>query len=51
MREGNILLIFAHEGTWLAAMPLTGNNVQLIIGDGAVIGHYNHIFATKSIVI
>lgn len=51
---GNISLgghVFVHEGTWLAAMPLTENDVQLIIGDGAVIGHYNHIYATKSIVI
>lgn len=37
---------------WLAALPLTGEHeAQLIISDGAVIGDYNHIFATRSIVI
>lgn len=40
-----------HEGAWLAAMPLTGNDVHLVIKDGATLGHYNHIYATKSIVI
>lgn len=37
--------------TWLAALPLSGNDVQLIIEDGCVIGHFNHIYATRSIVI
>jgi acetyltransferase-like isoleucine patch superfamily enzyme len=38
--------------TWLAALPLTGENeVQLVIGDGTNIGHFNHIYATKSIII
>ena len=37
--------------TWLAAMPLTGNNTKLIIEDGCLIGHYNHIYATKSIIL
>ena len=37
--------------TWLEALPLTGNNVQLIIEDGCVVGHFNHIYATKSIVL
>jgi acetyltransferase-like isoleucine patch superfamily enzyme len=38
--------------TWLAALPLTGSDkCQLIIEDGAVIGHFNHIYATKSIII
>jgi len=38
--------------TWLAALPLTGfiRDCRLIIGDGCVIGNFNHIFATKSIV-
>ena len=41
-----------HEGTWLAAIPITGNcNVKLEIGKGSSIGHFNHIFATQSIVI
>lgn len=37
--------------TWLAAMPLTGNKPQLVIEDGCVIGHFNHIYATKSVVL
>jgi len=38
--------------TWLAAMPLTGEEkCELIIGDGTSIGHFNHIYATKSIII
>lgn len=40
-----------HEGTWLAAVPLTGNEVQLVIKNGTTIGHFNHIYATKSIII
>lgn len=36
---------------WLAAMPLTEEYVQLLINDGTVIGHYAHIYATKSITI
>lgn len=39
------------EGGWLAALPLTGDSVQLVFKDGATIGHFNHIFATQSIVI
>lgn len=38
--------------TWLGALPLTRHNkVELIIGNGCSIGHFNEIFATKSIVI
>lgn len=38
--------------TWLAAMPLTGSKTcKLIIKDGTIIGHFNHIYATKSIII
>ena len=38
--------------TWLAAVPLTGvSTCELIIGDGSCIGNFNHIYATKSIVI
>lgn len=37
---------------WLSAVPLTGEKIcRLIIGDGSVVGGYNHIYATKSIVI
>lgn len=43
--------VSVHEGTWLAATPLTGHEVRLVIEDEAVLGHYNHIFATKSIII
>lgn len=39
--------------TWLGALPLTESSekAELIIEDGSVIGNFNHIFATKSIVI
>lgn len=38
--------------TWLAAMPLTGNHKPiLMIGDGTVIGNFNHIYATNRIII
>lgn len=37
---------------WLAALPLTDvRNVSLVIGNGTNIGNFNHIFATKEIVI
>jgi len=37
---------------WLAAVPLTGEKeCHLIIEDGCSIGNFNHIYATKSIVI
>lgn len=38
-----------HYKSWLAAMPLTGENVELVIEDGTVIGHFSHIYATKSV--
>lgn len=37
--------------TWLAAMPLTGDESKLIIEDGCIIGHFNHIYATKSVIL
>lgn len=38
--------------TWLAALPLTGDHkCELRIGEGSRIGHFNHIYCTKSIVI
>ena len=37
--------------SWLAAMPLTGKDVNLTIEDGCVIGHFNHIYATHSIIL
>ncbi len=43
--------VTVHRGTWLAAMPLLNKDVELQINDGVTIGHYNHIYATQSIVI
>ncbi len=38
--------------SWIEANPLTGEKEAYIeIGDGCVIGHFNEIYATKSIVI
>lgn len=38
--------------SWLAAVPLTGEkNCRLVIEDGCSIGNFNHIYATKSIII
>jgi carbonic anhydrase/acetyltransferase-like protein (isoleucine patch superfamily) len=37
---------------WLAAVPQTGlSSCELVIGSGTCIGNFNHIYATKSIVI
>lgn len=43
--------VYAHALTWLAAVPLTGKTAELIIEDGCTLGHFNHIFATQSIVL
>jgi acetyltransferase-like isoleucine patch superfamily enzyme len=44
--------VFVSYKTWLAAVPLTGETeCKLVIGDGTNIGNFNHIYATKSIVI
>lgn len=37
--------------TWLAAMPLTGYEPKLFIDDGCCIGNFNHIYATKLIIL
>lgn len=37
--------------SWLAAVPLTNNKVKLVISESVQIGHFSHIYATKSIVI
>lgn len=38
--------------TWLAALPHTGSKIcELKIGSGSCIGNFNHIYATKSIII
>lgn len=46
---GNSVMV--QDGTWLAAEPLTGRDVKLLLKDGVTIGHFNHIYATESIVI
>lgn len=44
--------VYVAKYSWLAALPLTGEKeCNLIIGDGTNIGHFNHIYATKSIII
>ena len=44
--------VHINERCWLAALPLTGEqSAELNISDGVVIGDYNHIIATRSIVI
>lgn len=43
--------VYIGEHTWLAAMPLTTGKAQLLIGNGCAIGHRNHIYATKRIVL
>lgn len=36
--------------SWLSALPLTGSGTcELIIEDGCMIGHFNHIYATKKV--
>lgn len=37
--------------TWLAAIPKKGGMAELIIEDGCTLGHFNHIYATKSIIL
>ena len=44
--------VFIQYKTWLASEPLTGETQsELIIEDGCTIGHFNHIYATKSIIL
>jgi acetyltransferase-like isoleucine patch superfamily enzyme len=44
--------VYIAPKSWLAALQLTGEKeCDLIIGDGSNIGHFNHIYATKSIII
>ena len=50
MLIGNKVII--EYKTWLAALPLTGEkSCSLEIGEGTVIGNFNHIYATKLIKI
>lgn len=47
--EKNVLINYK---TWLAASPLTDNNKPILkIKEGAVIGSFNHIYATNKIII
>lgn len=39
------------DKTWLAAMPLTGYQPLCSIGEGTLIGHFNHIYCTRRITI
>lgn len=44
--------VYVAYKSWLAAVPHTGESeCELIIGDGTCIGNFNHIYATKSIVL
>ena len=44
--------VIIQKMTWIAAMPLTkAEKCHLSIGEGTVIGHFNHIFATSEIEI
>lgn len=44
--------VIIQKMTWIAAMPLTNaENCHLSIGEGSIIGHFNHIFATGEIEI
>ena len=44
--------VFVQYKTWLAAVPLTGElECKLVLEDGVNIGHFNHIYATKSIIL
>jgi acetyltransferase-like isoleucine patch superfamily enzyme len=44
--------VYIAPQSWLSALPITiENKVELVIGDGTNIGHFNHIYSTKSIII
>ena len=44
--------VWVQPGTWLGCTPETGcEKPELCIGNGTVLGNYNHIYATRSIVI
>lgn len=44
--------VIIQKNAWLACLPLTGvSNPVLKIGDGCIIGNYNEIYSTKSIII
>lgn len=37
--------------SWLAAVPIDGGDCLLEIGEGSVIGNFNHIYASQKIII
>ncbi len=44
--------VYVGYKTWLASIPLTGSKESnLIVEDGCIIGHFNHIYATKRVVL
>jgi len=44
--------VLINKGVWLGSMPLTGNSKPVLqIKDGTTLGHFNHIYATNSIII
>ena len=44
--------VVVQKYTWLAAVPLTGaESCKLVVGEGSIIGHFNHIYATSEIII
>lgn len=44
--------VIIQRGSWIASVPLTGNKTSILrIGKNSVIGNYNHIYATSSIII
>ena len=44
--------VYVQYKSWLASESLTGNGEALLkIGNGCVIGHFNEIYSTHSIVI
>ena len=52
--KGNIVVnskVFIKQGTWLAAVGNKGESCVLEVGEGTVIGNFNHIYSTGSIVI
>lgn len=46
--EDNVVIQYK---TWLAALPLTGGACILKIGKNTVLGHFNHIYSTREIII
>lgn len=53
--KGNVVIgdnTFIHLNAWIEANPLTGEKeAELTIGNNCTLGHFNEIYATKSIVI